>query len=153
MPFNFQSAKVLIFDKKSVPLLLNLEPRSNSIMLEFTKNFTTLAQPPAAVTLAAAIIMGNSATLQSRVNANNSTTEVSFEYGTTSGYGLTVTTSISPIDGYTDIHVNAGIHDLIPGTTYHFRVKAGNSAGTTYGEDMTFTTLNIPMVSTAAVHQ
>lgn len=113
--------------------------------------FTTLAQPPAAVTLAAASIMGNSATLQSRVNPNNSLTEVSFEYGATASYGQTVTTSISPITGHTDIHINTGIHYLIPGTTYHFRVKAVNSAGITFGEDMTFTTLNIPMVSTTTV--
>lgn len=113
--------------------------------------FITLAQAPTAVTLAASNLIGNSATLQSRVNANNSTTEVSFEFGTSSAYGQTVTTSISPIEGYTDIHINAGINELLLGTTYHYRVKAANTAGTTYGEEMTFTTPNIPIVSTASV--
>jgi hypothetical protein len=31
---------------------------------------------------------------------------------------------------------------LAAGTTYHFRIKATNSAGTSYGSDRTFTTLS-----------
>ena len=37
----------------------------------------------------------------------------------------------------------------MPGTTYHYRVKADNSLGITYGVDMTFTTLGqVPTATT-----
>jgi hypothetical protein len=32
------------------------------------------------------------------------------------------------------------ITGLVPGTTYHYRLEATNSYGTTYGPDQTFTT-------------
>jgi hypothetical protein len=37
-------------------------------------------------------------------------------------------------------HVNTDILDLKPGTTYHYRLVAASSAGTTYGPDRSFTT-------------
>jgi hypothetical protein len=40
---------------------------------------------------------------------------------------------------------------LIPGTLYHVRAYATNSAGTVYGEEFTFTTLLAPTVTTQAV--
>lgn len=36
--------------------------------------------------------------------------------------------------------VTADLHDLKPGTTYHYRLVARNEAGISYGEDRTFTT-------------
>lgn len=44
------------------------------------------------------------------------------------------------------------VYDLSPGTIYHFRAYATNSAGTAYGEDLTFTTqAGLPTVSTNTV--
>ena len=40
---------------------------------------------------------------------------------------------------------------LTPGTLYHVRAYAANAAGTVYGEDVTFTTLLAPTVTTQAV--
>jgi hypothetical protein len=42
------------------------------------------------------------------------------------------------------------IRDLTPGTTYHFRAYAINSAGTAYGNDISFSTLlvAVPLVTT-----
>ena len=38
---------------------------------------------------------------------------------------------------------------LVPGVTYHYRIKATNINGTSYGEDMTFTTpAQLPIVQT-----
>ncbi len=61
-----------------------------------------------------------------------------FEYGTTSGYGLYSTEG----------HAGSGSGDvggsltvpLEPGTTYHYRIVAWSSEGSTGGEDRTFTT-------------
>ena len=63
---------------------------------------------------------------------------MSFEYGETTSYGNSVTYNQNPVTY--DHSVAVRISDLTPGTTYHFRVKAVNSLGTSYGEDMTFNT-------------
>ncbi|MDZ7695438.1 MAG: GDSL-type esterase/lipase family protein [Deltaproteobacteria bacterium] len=45
----------------------------------------------------------------------------------------------------------SAITGLSPGTTYHVRAYATNSAGTAYGSDVSFTTLTTPTVTTTAV--
>lgn len=101
--------------------------------------FTTLGLAPSATTLAACCLSTTGATLNGNVNANNALTTVSFEYGLTSSYGQTVTASQSPVTGSSNTNVSAAISGLTAGTTYHFRVKAVNSIGVTYGGDMNFT--------------
>jgi hypothetical protein len=48
------------------------------------------------------------------------------------------------VTGNSNTNVSAGITGLTAGTTYHFRAKAVNSVGTTYGNDKSFTTLYSP---------
>lgn len=36
--------------------------------------------------------------------------------------------------------VNFSLNNLTPGTTYYFRVRASNAFGTTYGNELSFTT-------------
>ncbi len=95
---------------------------------------------PAASTGAATAVGTSSATLNGIVNANGSDTTVTFEYGTDTSYGTNVTADQSPVTGNTNTTVNATISSLAPSTTYHYRVVAQNVNGTSYGEDMTFTT-------------
>lgn len=76
------------------------------------------------------------------VNPNGGTTTVTFEYGTDTSYGSTATATQSPITGISSQSVSVGLTGLTPSTTYHFRVKATNNAGTTYGDDQTFVTSN-----------
>jgi phosphodiesterase/alkaline phosphatase D-like protein len=112
--------------------------------------FTTGAIAPTATTNAASGIGTTSATLNGTVNANNSSTTVTFEYGLTTAYNRTVTAVQSPVTGSTNTAVNAAVSDLLPNTTYHYRVAAVNAGGTIYGADMTFTTLAAPTVLTTA---
>ncbi|WP_201319367.1 DUF4347 domain-containing protein [Paenibacillus sp. EPM92] len=100
-------------------------------------------KPPIVSTDAASSVSATGATLNGTVNANGTDTTVSFEYGTSASYG----TSVSATSG-SPAYANAGnttashsLSDLTPNTTYHYRVKAENSAGITiYGDDQTFTT-------------
>jgi len=103
-------------------------------------NFTTSAVAPTATTIDASSISSTSATLNGTVNANNATAVVTFEYGTSTSYGSIGTAAQSPVTGTSTTAVSYSSTGLTPNTTYHFRVKSNNSAGTTYGSDMTFST-------------
>ena len=113
--------------------------------------FTTLGLVPTVTTLSATNMSITSATVNGTVNANYLSSVVTFEYGTTTSYGSTATATQSPVTGNTGTNVSADIIGLTEGTTYHFRVKAVNSLGTTNGSDLTFTTLGqVPTVTTLA---
>jgi uncharacterized protein (TIGR02145 family) len=102
-------------------------------------SFTTL-QPPTATTTAATSLASTTVTLNGTVNANNQSTTVTFEYGTTTSYGQTINAIPNTVSGSTNTSVCANLTGLTA-TTYHFRVKAVSSVGTTYGSDVSFTTL------------
>ena len=78
-------------------------------------------------------------TLKGSVNANNASTAVTFEYGTTTAYGTSVTATGSPVAGTSVTSVTC-TPTLLPNTTYHYRVVGTNLGGTTNGLDQTFTT-------------
>jgi phosphodiesterase/alkaline phosphatase D-like protein len=101
--------------------------------------FTTLSPPPLAITEAASAIGVDSATLNGTVNPQDSSTTVTFEYGTDTSYGNTVTADQSPLSGSFALGVSKTITGLTGNTTYHYRVVATNAGGTTYGADVTFT--------------
>ncbi len=110
--------------------------------------FTTSAAPPTAVTDAATGVTNTGATLHGTVNARNDATTVTFEYGLTTAYGTTVTADQSPVTGTTNTAVSKSITGLTAETTYHYRVVAQNSSGTTFGADMTFFTGIMPPIAT-----
>jgi uncharacterized protein (TIGR02145 family) len=101
---------------------------------------STLGQAPSSVTQSATNVTVTGATLNGSVNANYLSTVVTFEYGLTTGYGSTATAAQSPVTGITFSIVSADITGLTVGMTYHFRIKAINTLGTTFGNDVTFTT-------------
>ena len=104
---------------------------------------------PIVATLAATAITGTSATINGTVNPNGLATNYHFEWGTLPTYGnSTTTTSVG--SGSSAVSVNANLTSLTSGTTYHFRLVAVNSDGTSNGSDFTF----IPggaVVSTTAI--
>jgi len=69
-----------------------------------------------------------------------------FEYGQTTGYGQTTSQKILSQLGIYCITVS----NLSPCTAYHYRAAAQNSAGTTFGENKTFTTSCAPTVDLKA---
>jgi phosphodiesterase/alkaline phosphatase D-like protein len=106
----------------------------------------------ATVTTAAATGIGSTgAALNGSVNANNASTTVTFEYGPDTNYGATVTADQSPVTGIAATGVSKAIAGLVPNTLYHYRAVGVNAAGTTYGNDLTFTTVAIPPTVTSTV--
>lgn len=103
-----------------------------------TLTFTTLGQSPSSTTLPATNKSSIGATLNGLVNANYLATTVLFEYGVSTSYGSEVPALQSPIMGNSDMSVSVMLNNLTVGTIYHFRVKAANSLGTSYGNDVSF---------------
>lgn len=105
------------------------------------------ASAPTATTGSASNVGPSGATVSATVNPNGAATSYHFEYGTTTGYGSN-TAATSAGSGTADMSVSANLTGLSPGTVYHYRVVADNSAGKTPGADKTFTTTAPPSVTT-----
>src|SRR5204863_6367362 len=95
---------------------------------------------PAVTSNPATNVASFSASLNGSLNPRGATTSVYFQYGTTTNYGLT--TAPQTQTGDTSRPVSANISGLTASTTYHFQIVGSNSAGPSYGSDMTFTTLS-----------
>lgn len=106
------------------------------------QTFVTVAAPPQTETLPATGIDETGADLNGTINPFGLQTTYHFEYGPTTAYGSRIPAGTEAVAGQG--RVSKSFHrtlaGLSPGTTYHFRLVATNSAGTTEGEDQTFTT-------------
>jgi hypothetical protein len=112
------------------------------------QTFTTTGRP-FTTTGAATGVTAASATLTGTVDPNGHSTSWYFEYGTTTGYGTkTATPSAGSSVGARPVSV--AITGLTPGTTYHFRLVATSSAGTSPGADATFATVGPTVTSSAS---
>lgn len=102
------------------------------------------ANPPVAVTGRAGPVSSTGAQLHGTYTRNGGETFAGFEYGTDTQYGNSVgaVPFIGDTQGSFDLNMDIG--GLTPGVVYHYRAVAGNSAGTAYGEDRTFTAGNNP---------
>jgi phosphodiesterase/alkaline phosphatase D-like protein len=106
--------------------------------------FTTNGLAPTVVTLQHDSVTHTTAKVYGSVNANNASSSVTVEYGTTASYGSTVAATPSPVTGLTTVPVSASLAGLQPNTLYHYRFAAANTVGTSYGADSTFTTPMLP---------
>ena len=104
--------------------------------------FDVAGNPPTVTTIAATAVTGTGATLNGTVNANLSSTTVSFDYGISTSYGTNVAGTPLTVTGASSTAVTTALTGLTPGTTYHYRANGANSYGTTNGGDLTFTTLS-----------
>ena len=105
---------------------------------------------PSVVTGAATLVDATSGVMNGSVNPNGRNTSWWFEYGTSTSYG--VRTELHAMGNGT---VAVGVADtarrLTPNTTYHYRLVASSSGGTSRGADATFKTLGPPTAQTGAV--
>jgi hypothetical protein len=97
---------------------------------------------PSVETKGAAGVSASSATLYASVNPRGGPVSTcKFEYGTSTGYGSSVPCAALPGGGSSPVAVDATIDSgLVADTTYHYRVSATNSGGTSKGTDATFKT-------------
>ncbi|MGE5406740.1 MAG: FISUMP domain-containing protein [Methanosarcina sp.] len=116
---------------------------SAGVSYGLTKSFKTTGDKASPFTHAASAVQTTIATLNGIVNANSLETTVTFEYGISVNYGNIALAQQSPLTGSTNENVSANLTQLTPGTIYHFRIKAVNTLGTTYSDDVTFTTTGL----------
>lgn len=104
---------------------------------------STLTGPPVTDTASATDVTETSAVLNGTINPLGLQTSYYFEYGTTTAYGSRIPVGIEAVAGGGRVPelFSRTITGLTPGTTYHFRLVATNSEGTTQGPDRSFTTV------------
>lgn len=95
--------------------------------------------PPSVQTAPVLNISSTSGTLTGSLNPGGLSATWYFQYGTSTSYGSKTTTQ-SLGSGHSTVAVNAPISGLSPGATYHYRLVATSSAGTSRSADATFAT-------------
>ncbi len=127
----------------------------------------TAAPPPPPATTAPAVLSTSpgsvnikDANVTGSVNPGGLPTTALFEYGLDPRYtggGPVVYTNSTPAQAvgsdFSAHTVSAPLTGLVPNAVYHVRLVATNSAGTTPGPDVTFTTGHAPAPSTADARQ
>jgi phosphodiesterase/alkaline phosphatase D-like protein len=101
------------------------------------------ASSPTVATGTHSNVADNSAVLHGAINPNGSATTYYFQWGLTTAYGVN-SVAHSAGHGTKAVAVSTTARDLIPGTTYHYRLVATNAAGTAVGADRTLTTTGNP---------
>ena len=97
------------------------------------------------LTEAATALTPTTATLNATVNPNGTpVSSCTFEYGPTTAYGQSAPCNPAPGSASSPIAVTAAITGLSAKTTYHFRVTATNSAGTSTGHSKRLKTPKTP---------
>ena len=100
--------------------------------------FTTAAAPPIVVTGYADPVGTTTATINGTINARNSSTTATFQWGPTPAFGNVAPATPGTVTGNTATAVSANLTGLILSNPYYYRCVGVNSAGTTYGATMMF---------------
>jgi hypothetical protein len=99
------------------------------------------AAAPSLGAISATNLQGVSALLKGSVNPQGLATTYSFEYSTAANFAGAIKTPAADVGQGTEPRpARAAISSLVPSTTYHFRLVASNSSGTTAGTPASFTT-------------
>jgi hypothetical protein len=99
------------------------------------------AEPPSITATAVAEETAHSAIAQASINPHGQAASYEVQYGPTTAYGSN-TSAASLGAETTSSPVTLAIFGLQPASTYHARFRVLTANGTSYGPDVTFTTLN-----------
>jgi hypothetical protein len=108
-----------------------------------TATVTSCITAPSITTSAVTNIGATTATLNGNITAINGAdiTRRGFKYSTTNGFETASGTDLYTTGTYTTGTYTADLSGLAATTTYYVRAYATNSAGTTYGDQVSFNTL------------
>lgn len=83
-------------------------------------------------------VAATSATFSAQINPLDTNTEYRLEYGTSTAYAHTLSGDVG--EGSSSVLVSYHRQELLPDTTYHYRLVVSNAFGIVEGADRTFTT-------------
>jgi hypothetical protein len=111
----------------------------------FASGSAYAASAPVVERVWASEVNRSTARMNAKVNPSEADTTYRFEYGPDTSYGSSVPVPDGDLgSGSEGVEVSELLTGLQAGATYHYRVVATNSAGTTPSEDGTFTTFSAP---------
>ena len=124
-----------------------------------TDSATITAPPTTILTAQPPTVTATGAGFSGSANPNGLPTTTVFQYGLdpkyTVGGGPLVYTNATPSQNvgsdFASHVVSASVTGLVPNALYHVRLVATNSAGTTFGPDVTFTTGKLPAPGSPAL--
>jgi hypothetical protein len=108
------------------------------------QRIVTLSRPPVVATGDARDLTQSSAVVDVSVDPNGNATTYAVEYGTSADALTSTTPTAGPVTGTSAATHAVSLGGLTPSTTYHYRVRADNVAGTRRGDVKTFTTATPP---------
>lgn len=112
------------------------------------RSFATVGGKPTVVN-GAITTTTDAADLRGTFNANHLPTSIQVQVSKTEDFNSPSESAPQALDGNQDTDITIPVGNLQPGTSYQYRFKAVNEAGTTYGQTGSFTTLgNAPGVTT-----
>jgi hypothetical protein len=121
----------------------------NGVNVGTDREFTTLPAVEALSTGPAQNVTATSATLTGSLTPKGAESYYYFQWGTSASYG-----NFSPAPpgfdagtGNETVAAETQLSGLLANTTYHYRLVATDSYGTTYGEDARFTTAGPPRIT------
>jgi hypothetical protein len=135
--------------RSSAPGRLGATVLVASVVLLATGGAAAAASAPTATTGPVTAVGPTTATFAGKVTPNGLATTWYLEYGTSTGYGSKTSTH-SAGSGTTSVDVTTTLSGLAPGTSYHYRIVATNSAGTGRGADGIFSTAAPPAAETGS---
>jgi hypothetical protein len=100
------------------------------------------SQAPQIVVQPSIAVVGLGARITATINPNGIDTDCYFEYGATAAYGTKLPTKFIQAK-LSDVVISDTVQNLAPDTTYHYRLVATNSAGTTQSTDKAFAVANL----------
>lgn len=109
--------------------------------LEVRGTVNAISSNPTVTTTAATSITTTSADVNGTINANGTTTDASFEYGTSISYGNTIAATPATVTGSTATSITATLSSLAVNTQYFYRAVGTVSGTPTNGDNQTFYTL------------
>ena len=110
------------------------------------ETFTTLPPtPPIVSTGVATNISREAATLSATVDPRGLSSTYEFDLGASTSYGIQLFGLAG--QGTVAETITVSVLFLQPGVTYHYRIQASNTDGTSYGADQTFTTPTYPALT------
>lgn len=146
---NAVRAKVRAVDQDTMPTLGPLNASEQSLLAQWltdgTLNFTT----PDVSTLSATSINKYSATVRANVNDNGADASYVFQWGLSVALGSTTgtLTTAGTGGGLSDTLISTTLSGLSCNTAYFYRGRGTNSAGSTNGSTLSFTTDPCPTIT------